>query len=58
MFNFILTSLFQKYTDWKEGLPDLKWLGEVLPDNNKWQKWRGNLVEFKDNIKDNIEIGK
>lgn len=39
-------------------MPDLKWLDEVLPDNDKWQQWRVNLVEFKDNIKNNIEIGK
>ncbi|KAJ8951088.1 hypothetical protein NQ318_003786 [Aromia moschata] len=46
----------RKYNDWKEGLPDLKWLDEVLPDNDKWQQWRGNLVEFKDNIKKNIDL--
>lgn len=39
-------------------MPDLKWLDEILPDNEKWQQWRGNLIEFKDNIKDNIAIGK
>ncbi|XP_018574590.1 dynamin-like 120 kDa protein, mitochondrial isoform X2 [Anoplophora glabripennis] len=49
-------ALQKKYNDWKDGLPDLKWLEEVLPDNDKWQQWRGNLVEFKDNIKNNIEL--
>lgn len=38
-------------------MPDLKWLDEVLPDNDKWQQWRGNLIEFKDNVKNNIELG-
>lgn len=49
---------FQKYQEWRDGLPDLKWLDDVLPDNNQWQDWRGSLVEMKDNIKNNIEIGK
>jgi optic atrophy protein 1 len=51
-------ALQKKYQDWKDGMPDLKWLDEILPDNEKWQQWRGNLIEFKDNIKDNIAIGK
>ncbi|KAJ8918385.1 hypothetical protein NQ315_008081 [Exocentrus adspersus] len=49
-------ALQRKYNDWKDGLPDLKWLEDVLPDNDKWQHWRGNLVDFKDNIKNNIEL--
>ncbi|XP_060516736.1 dynamin-like 120 kDa protein, mitochondrial isoform X2 [Cylas formicarius] len=49
-------ALQKKYNDWKDGMPDLKWLEEVLPDNEKWQEWRGNLIEFKDSIKDNIEL--
>lgn len=47
----------QKYGEWKDGLPDFKWLDEVLPDNDKWQQWRVNLVEFKDNIKGSIDLG-
>lgn len=39
-------------------MPDLKWLDDVMPDNEKWQQWRGSLIDFKDNIKNNIEIGK
>ncbi|CAH1117965.1 unnamed protein product [Phaedon cochleariae] len=49
-------ALQKKYTDWKNGLPDLKWLEDVLPDNEKWHEWRGNLIDFKDNIKNNVEI--
>ncbi|RZC39241.1 dynamin-like 120 kDa protein, mitochondrial [Asbolus verrucosus] len=49
-------ALQKKFQDWKDGMPDLKWLDEVLPDNEKWQQWRGNLIEFKDSIKNNIEI--
>ncbi|XP_050512016.1 dynamin-like 120 kDa protein, mitochondrial isoform X3 [Diabrotica virgifera virgifera] len=49
-------ALQKKYNDWKDGLPDMKWLDEVLPDNEKFQQWRANLVDFKDNIKNNIEL--
>ncbi|XP_023012354.2 opa1 mitochondrial dynamin like GTPase isoform X1 [Leptinotarsa decemlineata] len=49
-------ALQKKYSEWKDGLPDLKWLDDVLPDNDKWQQWRGNLVEFKDNIKNNVQM--
>ncbi|XP_057653010.1 dynamin-like 120 kDa protein, mitochondrial isoform X1 [Diorhabda carinulata] len=49
-------ALQKKYNDWKDGLPDMKWLVDVLPDNDKWQKWRTNLVDFKDNIKNSIEL--
>lgn len=49
-------ALNKKYNDWKEGMPDLKWLDEVLPDNEKFNQWRGNLIEFKDSLKNNIEI--
>lgn len=49
--------LYQKYQDWKDGLPDMKWLEDVMPDNDKWHQWRGSLIDFKNNVKDNIEIG-
>lgn len=29
-----------------------------MPDNDKWHQWRGSLIDFKNNVKDNIEIGK
>lgn len=48
---------YQKYQDWKEGLPDLKWLDEVLPDNEKWQQFRGSLIQLKDSVAESIEIG-
>lgn len=49
-------ALQKKYNDWKDGLPDMKWLDDVLPDNDKWHQWRTNLVDFKDNIKNSIEL--
>lgn len=49
-------TLQKKYQDWKDGLPDLKWLEDVMPDNDKWQQFRTSLIQLRDNVKDNIEI--
>uniref|UniRef100_A0A1Y1LEL3 Dynamin-like GTPase OPA1, mitochondrial n=1 Tax=Photinus pyralis TaxID=7054 RepID=A0A1Y1LEL3_PHOPY len=49
-------TLQRKYQDWKDGLPDLKWLEDVLPDNDKWQQFRTSLIQLRDNVKDNIEV--
>lgn len=50
------SALNQRYQEWKDGLPDLKWLEDIFPDNDKWQQWRGSLVDIRDNVKNNIEI--
>ena len=55
--SFLLVFNLQKYNDWKDGLPDLKWLDDVMPDNEKWHEWRGSIINLKNNMKDNIEIG-
>ncbi|XP_018319486.2 dynamin-like 120 kDa protein, mitochondrial, partial [Agrilus planipennis] len=49
-------TLQKKYNDWKDGLPDLKWLEDVMPDNDKWQQWRVSLIDLKDSVKNNIDI--
>lgn len=49
-------TLNKKYTEWKDGLPDMKWLDELMPDNEKWNQWRGSLINLRDQVKDNIEI--
>lgn len=36
----------------------MQWLDDIMPDNEKWQQWRGSLISFKDQIKDSIEVGK
>lgn len=48
----------QKYQEWKDGLPDMQWLEDIMPDNDKWQQWRGSLISLRDQVKDNIEVGK
>lgn len=38
-------------------MPDLKWIDDVMPDNEKWNEWRTSLIQLRDSVKDNIEIG-
>ncbi|XP_065093904.1 dynamin-like 120 kDa protein, mitochondrial isoform X2 [Ochlerotatus camptorhynchus] len=46
----------KRYEEWKDGLPDMKWLEEVFPDNEKWGQFTRNLLAMKDSVKDSIEI--
>jgi optic atrophy protein 1 len=50
-------TLNKKYEEWKDGLPDMKWLDEVLPDNEQWSKFSKNLGAIREAVKDSIEIG-
>lgn len=49
-------TLNKRYEEWKDGLPDMKWLEEVLPDNEKWGQFTKSLLAVKDSVKDSIEI--
>ncbi|KAI9583758.1 dynamin-like 120 kDa protein, mitochondrial isoform X1 [Glossina fuscipes] len=49
-------TLNKKYEDWKDGLPDLKWLEEVMPKGEKWTQFSKALAEFGSSVKDVIEI--
>lgn len=49
-------TLNKKYEDWKEGLPDFKWLEDILPDNEQWGKFSEGLITFRNSIKDSIHI--
>ncbi|KAL9915307.1 dynamin-like 120 kDa protein, mitochondrial isoform X4 [Glossina fuscipes] len=51
-------TLNKKYEDWKDGLPDLKWLEEVMPKGEKWTQFSKALAEFGSSVKDVIEIAK
>lgn len=48
---------FQRYEEWKDGLPDFKWLNDVLPDNEQWNKFSNDLKTIQNSIRDTIEIG-
>jgi hypothetical protein len=35
----------------------MKWLDDVLPDNEQWHKFARNFDAFKMSLRDSIEIG-
>lgn len=48
----------QRYEEWKDGLPDMKWLEDILPDNPQWKQFYSNLASVSKSVSDSIEIGK
>ncbi|XP_011190849.1 dynamin-like 120 kDa protein, mitochondrial isoform X4 [Zeugodacus cucurbitae] len=51
-------SLSKKYEEWKEGLPDLKWLEDVLPQGERWNNFSRKLIEVGSVMKDVVQIAK
>ncbi|XP_026317929.1 dynamin-like 120 kDa protein, mitochondrial isoform X2 [Hyposmocoma kahamanoa] len=49
-------TLNKKYSEWKDGLPDMGWLNELLPDNEQWDRFTTTLISAKDKIGDNLQI--
>ncbi|GLH01491.1 Dynamin-like 120 kDa protein, mitochondrial [Gryllus bimaculatus] len=49
-------TLQKTYEQWKENLPDMKWLDEYIPDTEQWNALRTSLMDIKDKIVDNVEI--
>lgn len=47
----------QKYKDWKDGLPDLKWLEDAMPQGERWSQFSRNLLEVGSVVKNAIDIG-
>ncbi|GBP29617.1 Dynamin-like 120 kDa protein, mitochondrial [Eumeta japonica] len=50
-------TLNKKYAEWKDGLPDMGWLNDLLPDNDQWNRFTSTLISAKDKIGENIQIG-
>ncbi|CAH2235213.1 jg10465 [Pararge aegeria aegeria] len=50
-------TLNKKYAEWRDGLPDMGWLNELLPDNDQWDKFTTTLISAKDRIGDQFQIG-
>lgn len=57
-YQFFFVLFFKKYDDWKDGLPDLKWLQDALPESEKWSQFSKKLVEVGGLVKEAIVIGK
>lgn len=51
-------TLNKRYEEWRDGLPDFKWLDDVLPDTEQWNKFSSNLKTITNSVRDSIEIGK
>ncbi|CAK1594900.1 unnamed protein product [Parnassius mnemosyne] len=49
-------TLNKKYIEWKDGLPDMGWLNDLLPDNEQWDRFTTTLINAKDRIGDQLQI--
>ncbi|XP_055916150.1 dynamin-like 120 kDa protein, mitochondrial isoform X2 [Eupeodes corollae] len=49
-------TLSKKYDEWKDGLPDFKWLQDALPQGEKWNGFNRKLIEMGELMKNTIEI--
>lgn len=47
----------KKYEEWRDGLPDLKWLDDVLPDTEQWKAFNKGLSTTLASFKNNIQLG-
>ncbi|XP_068624334.1 dynamin-like GTPase OPA1, mitochondrial isoform X2 [Battus philenor] len=50
-------TLNKKYAEWKDGLPDMGWLNDLLPDNDQWDRFTTTLINARDRIGDQLQIG-
>lgn len=49
--------MLQKYQEWKDSLPDLSWLDEVLPNNEQMTTIQKSLKSIVNTVK-NIDFSK
>ncbi|XP_012270913.1 dynamin-like 120 kDa protein, mitochondrial isoform X2 [Orussus abietinus] len=49
-------TLQKKYEEWKNELPDIKWISNLFPNEQQWQDFRGSLVSLTKNLADKVEI--
>lgn len=52
-----LTWFWQRYEEWKDGLPDMKWLEDIFPDNQQWKQFSRDLATVTKSVAETIEIG-
>lgn len=48
---------YQKYQEWKDSLPDLSWLEDVLPSNEQVTSLQNSLKSILDAVK-SIDYGR
>lgn len=49
--------MLQKYQEWKDSLPDLSWLEDILSNNDQVNSIQNSLKSILDTVK-NIDFGK
>lgn len=49
--------MLQKYQEWKDSLPDLSWLDDVLPNNDQMTTIQKSLKSIVNTVK-NIDFSK
>ncbi|XP_071874551.1 opa1 mitochondrial dynamin like GTPase isoform X1 [Bombus fervidus] len=49
-------TLQKKYEQWKEIVPDMSWLNDVFPNEEKWKDLRESVMTVKNIFTDKIEI--
>lgn len=49
---YFVLLLFQSYTSWKDNLPDMTWIQDLLPPPEKVDAWQGSVMELRDKLKD------
>lgn len=49
-------SPIQRYEEWKNGMPDLKWLKDVMPDERQWDGMQRNMMNLRDSFKNTVEL--
>ncbi|XP_067005370.2 dynamin-like GTPase OPA1, mitochondrial isoform X2 [Anabrus simplex] len=49
-------TLQKSYEQWKENLPDMKWLDEYLPDTEQWNSLRSSFMDMREKVSNSMEI--
>ncbi|XP_023245178.1 dynamin-like 120 kDa protein, mitochondrial isoform X2 [Copidosoma floridanum] len=49
-------TLQKKYDQWKDGLPDVSWINNLLPNDQQWRDLRASLLDIKNTVSDKIEL--
>lgn len=49
-------TLNKKYEEWKDGLPDMKWLEDLMPDNEQWVAFSKNLGQMTASVANAVQI--
>ncbi len=47
--------LFQSMDQWRESLPDVQWMKDLFPSQEKVDSFRGSLLDLSAKFKDSLE---